>query len=153
DLSANFVMKVFENEMQDAHVGDPSRIAFVFDHNFAPASQNAAEALAAVRKFATKHGIANLFDSGCGSIHHVIIESGLWKPGSVIIGCDSHTPIYGALGAFATGVGNNSMAALGFAHSKCWFRVPETMQILLHSIPKPCVCARDVTQFVVGHIG
>src|SRR5690349_10972283 len=70
DLSANFVMKVFENEMQDAKIADASRIAFVFDHNFAPASQVAAEALAAVRKFAAKHKIHNLFDSGCGSIHH-----------------------------------------------------------------------------------
>ena len=153
DLSANFVMKVFENEMQDALIADPSRIAFLFDHNFAPASLHAAEALASVRKFAAKHGIRNLFDCGCGSIHHAIIESGLWAPGRVIIGCDSHTPIYGALGVFATGVGNNSMAALGFAHGKCWFRVPETMQIRLDGKTKPGVCARDVTQFVVGHIG
>ena len=55
-------------------------------------------------------------------MHHAIIENGLWKPGQVIIGCDSHTPIYGALGVFATGVGNNSMAALGFQHSLGWFR-------------------------------
>src|SRR4029077_6590956 len=74
DLSANFVMKVFENEMQDARIADPSRIAFLFDHNFAPATLLAAEALASVRKFAAKHGIKHLFDCGCGSIHHVIIE-------------------------------------------------------------------------------
>jgi homoaconitate hydratase family protein len=153
DLSASFVMKVFENEMQDGSIADPDRIAFVFDHNFAPATQAAAEALAAVRKFAAKHNIRHVFDGGCGSIHHVIIEAGLWAPGQVVIGCDSHSPIYGALGAFATGVGNNSMAALGLAHGKCWFKVPETMQIRLHGSPGPCVCARDVTQYVVGHIG
>src|SRR5437588_5230618 len=153
DLSANFVMKVFENEMQNSRIADPSRIAFLFDHNFAPATLLAAEALASVRKFAAKHGITNLFDCGCGSIHHVIIESGLWAPGRVIIGCDSHTPIYGALGAFATGVGNNSMAAMGFAHGKCWFRVPDTMQVRLDGVTKPGVCPRDVTQFVVGRIG
>ena len=153
DLSASFVIKVFENEMQNGRIAHPDRIAFVFDHNFAPATQAAAEALAAVRRFAAKHGIQHVFDGGCGSIHHVIIEAGLWAPGKIIIGCDSHTPIYGALGVFATGVGNNSMAALGFAHGKCWFKVPETMQVVLHGKTKPLVCARDITQYVVGHIG
>ena len=153
DLSANFVMKVFENEMEEAAITDPSRIAFVFDHNFAPATQAAAEALAAVRKFAAKHKIRNVFDCGCGSVHHVIIESGLWAPGKVIIGCDSHTPIYGALGGFATGVGNNSMAALGFARGFAWFRIPQTIQIVFHGKTQPCVTARDVSQYLVGYLG
>jgi 3-isopropylmalate/(R)-2-methylmalate dehydratase large subunit len=153
DLSSNFVMKVFENEMENAKIADPSRIAFVFDHNFAPATQQAAEALAAVRKFAAKHGIKHVFDSGQGSVHHVIIESGLWKPGQVIIGCDSHTPIYGALGVFATGVGNNSMAALGFQHSLGWFRVPETIQVFFHGETGPAVTPRDISQYLVGHLG
>src|ERR1700753_2572649 len=116
DLSANFVMKVFENEMQGARIANPDKLVFAFDHNFSPATREAAEALSAVRKFAARHKVRNLFDSGCGSIHHAIMEAGLAAPGMIIIGCDSHTPIYGALGAFATGVGNNSMAALGFAH-------------------------------------
>ena len=137
DLSSNFVMKVFENEMENAKIADPSRITFAFDHNFAPATQQAAEALAAVRKFAAKHGIRNVFDCGCGSVHHAIIESRLWKPGQIIIGCDSHTPIYGALGLFATGVGNNSMAALGFQHHLGWFRVPETIQVFFHGKDRP----------------
>lgn len=153
DLSSNFVMKVFENEMENAGISDPSRIVFVFDHNFAPATQQAAEALAAVRKFAAKHGIRHVFDAGSGSVHHCIIESGLWKPGQVIIGCDSHTPIYGALGVFATGVGNNSMAALGFQHSLGWFRVPETIQIHFHGAMGPAVTARDISQYVVGRLG
>src|ERR1700730_14179086 len=90
DLSSNFVMKVFENEMEAAKITDPSRIAFVFDHNFSPATQIAAEALAEVRRFAARHGIRNVFDSGSGSVHHVIVESGLWAPGQIIIGCASH---------------------------------------------------------------
>jgi 3-isopropylmalate/(R)-2-methylmalate dehydratase large subunit len=158
DLSANFVMKVFENEMEDAwgepvKIADPSRIAFAFDHNFAPATQQAAEALAAVRKFAAKHGIKNVFDCGCGSVHHAIIESRLWKPGQIIIGCDSHTPIYGALGLFATGVGNNSMAALGFQHHLGWFRVPETILVYFHGNTGPAVTPRDVSQYLVGKLG
>src|SRR5271154_203714 len=153
DLSANFVMKVFENEMENAKIADPSRITFAFDHNFAPATQQAAEALAAVRKFAAKHSIRNVFDCGCGSVHHAIIESRLWKPGQVIIGCDSHTPIYGALGVFATGVGNNSMAALGFQYSLGWFRVPETIQVFFHGETGPAVTPRDISQYLVGKIG
>src|SRR6202161_4969122 len=153
DLSSNFVMKVFENEMESTGIKDPSRIAFAFDHNFAPATQQAAEALAAVRKFAAKHGIEHVFDCGCGSVHHAIIESGIWKPGQIIIGCDSHTPIYGALGLFATGVGNNSMAALGFARGLGWFRVPETTQIVFHGKTNPGVSARDISQFLVGRLG
>jgi len=153
DLSSNFVMKVLENEMKNGSVADPSRIVFVFDHTFSPPTEQAAQVLANVRRFAAKHGIQHVFDCGQGSVHHVIIENGLWAPGQVIIGCDSHTPIYGALGAFATGVGNNSMAALGFAHGLGWFRVPETFQVLLKGKTRTGVTPRDVAQYVVGHIG
>src|SRR5580704_15473744 len=153
DLSSNFVMKVFENEMEAGSISDPSRIAFVFDHVFSAPTQQAAEALADVRGFAAKHGIKNVFDSGHGSIHHVIIENGLWAPGQVIVGCDSHTPIYGALGVFATGVGNNSMAALGFQYSLGWFRVPQTIQVFFHGETGPAVMPRDISQYLVGKIG
>jgi 3-isopropylmalate/(R)-2-methylmalate dehydratase large subunit len=153
DLSSNFVMKVFENEMAGESIADPWRIAFVFDHNFSPATEQAAETLAAVRRFARKHNIRKVFDSGHGSVHHVIIENGLWAPGQVIIGCDSHTPIYGALGLFATGVGNNSMAALGFGRSLAWFRVPETIKVVFHGQTQAGVTARDVSEYFVGYLG
>jgi 3-isopropylmalate/(R)-2-methylmalate dehydratase large subunit len=153
DLSANFVMRVFREEIGGGTILDPSRIAFVFDHNFSPATREAATTLNTVRQFAAEHGIRNLFDCGSGSLHHVIIENGLWAPGQVIIGCDSHTPIYGALGVFATGVGNNSMAALGFQHGKAWFRVPETIQVFLHGTPRKGVKPRDIAQYVVGLMG
>ncbi len=153
DLSSNFVSRVFEEEMAGEPIADPSRIAFVFDHNFSPATEQAAEALAKVRHFAARHGIRNFFDCGQGSIHHVIIEKGLWAPGQVIIGCDSHTTIYGALGVFATGVGNNSMAALGFRHGMGWFRVPETIRVHFHGNPAHGVNPRDIAQYMVGHLG
>src|SRR5262245_59784199 len=153
DLSANFVTRVFREELGDGTIIDPSRIAFVFDHNFSPATEEAARTLHGVRRFAAAHGIRNLFDCGNGSLHHVIIENGLWAPGHFIIGCDSHTPIYGALGVFATGVGNNSMAALGFQHGKAWFRVPETFQVFLHGKARAAVTPRDIAQYVVGHMG
>jgi 3-isopropylmalate/(R)-2-methylmalate dehydratase large subunit len=152
DLSSNLVSKVFEREMGGGRIFDPSRIAFVFDHTFSPPSQADADVLTEARRFAAAHGI-QVFDSGSGSIHHVIIENRLWAPGNVIIGCDSHTTIYGALGVFSTGVGNNSMAALGFAHGKGWFRVPETIQVFLHGELAPGVSPRDVAQYLDAFIG
>src|SRR6202007_2282084 len=116
-------------------------------------TREAAEALAAVRKFAARHKIRHVFDSGCGSIHHVIMEAGLAAPGMVIVGCDSHTPMYGALGAFATGIGNNSMAALGFVHESGWFKVPHTIKVHFHGAMGPGVMARDVSQYMIGRLG
>jgi 3-isopropylmalate/(R)-2-methylmalate dehydratase large subunit len=153
DLSANFVTRVFLEELGGGSILDPSRIAFVFDHNFSPATEEAARTLNKVRRFAAEYGIKNLFNGGHGSLHHVIIENGLWAPGHVIIGCDSHTPIYGALGVFATGVGNNSMAALGFQHGLAWFRVPATMQVFIHGATQKGVGPRDVAQYAVGYLG
>src|SRR5262245_56176209 len=152
DLSANFVTRVFREELEGGTILDASRIAFVFDHNFSPATREAAEKLFEVRRFAAENGI-RVFQGGNGSLHHVIIENGLWAPGQIIIGCDSHTPIYGALGLFATGVGNNSMAALGFQHGLAWFKVPETIKVHLHGRTGPGVSARDIAQFAVGHMG
>jgi 3-isopropylmalate/(R)-2-methylmalate dehydratase large subunit len=153
DLSSNLVSKVFEQEMGGGSIADPSKIVFVFDHTFSPPSQQDAEVLVEARRFAAAHGIRNVFDSGSGSLHHVVMEQGLWAPGQIIIGCDSHTTVYGAIGVFSTGVGNNSMAALGFAHGKCWFRVPNTIQVLLHGTLRPGVSPRDVAQFLEGHLG
>ena len=153
DLSSNFVSRVFDEELPGEPIADPSRIIIVFDHNFSPATEQAAQALLRVRRFAARHGIEHLFDCGSGSLHHVVIENGLWAPGEIITGCDSHTTIYGALGLFSTGVGNNSMAGLGFRHGMGWFRVPETIQVFFHGKAGEAVTARDVAQFLVGHLG
>lgn len=153
DLSSNLVSKVFENEMGGGTIAYADRIAFVFDHTFSPPSQADADVLSEIRRFAAKHGIRTVFDCGSGSIHHVIIENGLWAPGNIVIGCDSHTTVYGALGVFSTGVGNNSMATLGFCHGKGWFRVPDTIQVFLHGELQAGVGPRDVAQYLEGFIG
>jgi homoaconitate hydratase family protein len=153
DLSSNLVSRVFRDELGGGTIADPSKIAFVFDHNISPATQEAAEALVEVRRFASEHGIQKVFDCGSGSLHHVILEQGLWAPGQIIIGCDSHSTVYGALGLFSTGVGNNSMVGLGFCHSRAWFRVPETVRILLHGVLAKGVTPRDVAQYLVGFMG
>lgn len=153
DLSSNFVTRVFEGDMENAKIADPDRIAIVFDHHFSPSTEAAAHDLAAVREWVKRHGIRHFYDCGSGSIHHVIIERKLWSPGQVIVGCDSHTPIYGALGTFATGIGNNSMAALAFPYSLGWFRVPETINVVFEGELQPGVTPRDISQYLVGRIG
>ena len=153
DLSANFVARVFRERLADMAIAHPERVAIVFDHTFSPPTEASAEALQSVRSFARQHGIEHVFDCGSGSLHHVILESGLWAPGQVIIGCDSYTTMYGALGAFSTGVGNDSMAALGLAQGKAWFRVPERIQVRLEGTLTFCVSPRDVAQFLTGHLG
>jgi len=153
DLSASFVSRVFRENFSDTALAHPERVAIVFDHTFSPPRETSAEALKSVREFAREHGIRNLFDCGSGSLHHVVLEHGLCAPGRVIVGCDSHTTIYGALGAFSTGVGNDSMAALGLARGKAWFRVPECIQVRLEGSLGNRVSPRDVAQFLVGYMG
>lgn len=153
DLSANFVTRVFREELAGFSISHPERIVFIFDHTFSPPTEASARALADVRAFAKDHSITHVFDSGSGSMHHVVLESGLWAPGEIIVGCDSHTTIYGALGAFSTGIGNNSMAGLGFTHGKAWFRVPEVMKIELRGRLRGPVSPRDVAQHLVGSLG
>jgi 3-isopropylmalate/(R)-2-methylmalate dehydratase large subunit len=153
DLSSNLVSRVFRDELGGGKIADPSKIVFVFDHNISPATQEAAESLIEVRRFASEHGIQKVFDCGSGSLHHVVLERGLWAPGQVIVGCDSHSTIYGALGLFSTGVGNNSMVGLGFGHSRAWFRVPGTIKVFLHGKLSQGVSPRDVAQHLVGLLG
>ena len=153
DLSSSLVARVFRDELGGGTIADPSKIVFVFDHNISPATQEAAETLVEVRRFAAEHGIQKVFDCGSGSLHHVILERGLWAPGQIVIGCDSHSTIYGALGLFSTGVGNNSMVGLGFGYSRAWFRVPATIKVFLHGVLRKGVSPRDVAQHLVGVMG
>jgi 3-isopropylmalate/(R)-2-methylmalate dehydratase large subunit len=128
------------------------RVAMVFDHHFSPPTEERARTLQENRRFARRHDI-RLFDCGSGNIHHVAAGQGLVLPGAVVVGSDSHTPVHGTLGAFATGLGNYSHAALGMPFGKAWFRVPETVRIELRGETGPCVTARDVAQWLTGEIG
>src|SRR5215470_17428316 len=86
DLSANFVARVFREELEGGTVLAPSRIAFVFEHNFSPATEEAARTLHKVRRFAAEHGIRNLFNGGHGSLHHATIANGLRAPRQALTG-------------------------------------------------------------------
>ena len=143
-------------EMEKAgfeHVFDKNKIALVMDH-FAPNKDiKSAEQCLTCRNFSGKHEIVNFFDVGQMGIEHALLpEKGLVGPGELIIGADSHTCTYGALGAFSTGVGSTDLAA-GMATGKAWFRVPSAIKFnLIGSLPK-YVSGKDVILYIIGKIG
>lgn len=129
------------------------KIALVMDH-FAPNKDiKSAEHCKCVREFACKHDISNYFDVGKMGIEHALLpEKGLTVAGDVIIGADSHTCTYGALGAFSTGVGSTDMAA-GMATGKAWFKVPSAIKFTLTGKPSRWVSGKDVILHIIGMIG
>lgn len=135
-----------------AKVWDNEKIVIVYDHNIPANNIGSAEFQKVARKFAKEQGIKNLFVHGEGICHQVLPEKGFIKPGTVVVGADSHTCTYGAFGAFATGVGATDMAII-FATGKTWFMVPETYKIIVEGILKRYVTAKDVILNVIGEIG
>ena len=129
------------------------KIALVMDH-FAPNKDiKSAEHCKCVREFACKNDITNYFDVGEMGIEHALLpEKGLTVAGDVIIGADSHTCTYGALGAFSTGVGSTDMAA-GMATGKAWFKVPSAIKFVLTGKPAEYVTGKDVILHIIGMIG
>ncbi len=129
------------------------KIALVMDH-FAPNKDiKSAQHCKCVREFAAKHEISNYFDVGQMGIEHALLpEQGLTVAGDVIIGADSHTCTYGALGAFSTGVGSTDMAA-GMATGKAWFKVPSAIKFNLVGKPSKWVSGKDVILHIIGMIG
>jgi 3-isopropylmalate/(R)-2-methylmalate dehydratase large subunit len=151
DLSGYLTARVFEQEVRRP-MRHPDRVVMVFDHHFSPPTEERARILQENRRFARRHGI-RLFDCGSGNIHHAAVHHGLVGPGQVVVGSDSHTPVHGTLGAFATGLGNYSHAALGMPYGKAWLRVPETTAVELAGETGFGVTARDVAQHLVHQIG
>ncbi len=152
DLSGYLTSRVFEKEVKRS-IRYPERIVMVFDHHFSPPSEERARLLEVCREFVRKHGI-NLFDCGSGNIHHVAVRKGFIRPGTVVVGSDSHTSVHGTLGCFATGAGNNSHAAMIMPYGKTWFRVPETILVKISGRHKePAVSPRDVALWLTGKIG
>ena len=129
------------------------KIALVMDHFVPNKDIKSAEHCKCVREFACKHEISNYFDVGEMGIEHALLpEKGLTVAGDVIIGADSHTCTYGALGAFSTGVGSTDMAA-GMATGKAWFKVPSAMKFTLTGKPTKWVSGKDIILHIIGMIG
>ncbi|MEM1883053.1 MAG: aconitase family protein, partial [Candidatus Bathyarchaeia archaeon] len=126
DGTALLTIEAF-NEMGGRGLWNPSRVALVIDHVAPSATESFSRVHRVMREFARKYG-ATLYDAGSGICHQLMVESGLVYPGALVVGADSHTCTYGALGAFATGIGSTEMAAV-FMSGKLWFKVPETIRI------------------------
>lgn len=134
-------------------VFDKDKIALVPDHFVPNKDIKSAEHCKCVRQFAMKHDITNYFEVGQMGIEHALLpEQGLTVAGDVIIGADSHTCTYGALGAFSTGVGSTDMAA-GMATGKAWFKVPSAIKFNLVGKPAKWVSGKDVILHIIGMIG
>ena len=134
-------------------VFDRDRIAIVLDHSTPCKDIKSAQLCAACREFAKKHAITHFYDVGQMGIEHALLpEKGLAAPGEVIIGADSHTCTYGALGAFSTGVGSTDMAA-GMATGLAWFKVPSAIKVNLTGRLGPYVGGKDVILHLIGQIG
>ncbi len=129
------------------------KIALVMDHFVPNKDIKSAQHCKCVREFACKNEITNYFDVGEMGIEHALLpEKGLTVAGDVIIGADSHTCTYGALGAFSTGVGSTDMAA-GMATGKAWFKVPSAIKFNIVGKPSKWVSGKDVILHIIGMIG
>ena len=144
------------NEFDEAGFGsvfDKSRISLVMDHFTPNKDIKSAEQCKKCRAFAKRFDIDNFYDVGEMGIEHALLpEKGLVAPGDVIIGADSHTCTYGALGAFSTGVGSTDLAA-GMATGQAWFKVPEALRFHLTGALQEGVSGKDVILHIIGMIG
>lgn len=134
-------------------VYDKEKVTMVMDH-FAPNKDiKAAVQCKMCREFCNEYGVVNFYDVGRMGIEHALLpEKGLVVPGDVVIGADSHTCTYGALGAFSTGVGSTDMAC-GMATGKAWFKVPAAIKFILKGKLNPYVSGKDVILHIIGTIG
>ncbi|MBP5330835.1 MAG: 3-isopropylmalate dehydratase large subunit [Lachnospiraceae bacterium] len=155
-LGNDITTPVAVNEFKKAgfsEVFDKDRIAIVLDHFVPNKDIKAAEQSKTCREFACSHCISHFYDVGKMGIEHALLpEQGIVTAGDCVIGADSHTCTYGALGAFSTGVGSTDMAA-GMAIGECWFKVPSAIKVELHGRPDPKCSGKDVILSLIGMIG
>jgi 3-isopropylmalate/(R)-2-methylmalate dehydratase large subunit len=152
DVTTPVAVKAFQNIGVDK-VFDKDKVAIVPDHFTPNKDIKSAEHCKIIREFAHEKEITNYFEVGQMGIEHCLIpESGLAVPGDVIIGADSHTCTYGALGAFSTGVGSTDMA-VGMARGVAWFKVPAALKFVLKNKPAKWVSGKDIILHIIGMIG
>lgn len=152
DITTAMSIPVFE-EMRADRVFDPERIVLVNDHLVPAKDIASAEMSKAMRQFATKYGIQHYYEVGrSGICHQLVPEEGLVGPGDLVLGADSHTCTYGALGAFATGIGSTDLAA-SWALGKNWFKVPETIKVVYEGKLPKWIGGKDLILHTIGDIG
>ena len=152
DITAPIAIQEFK-KIGAKGVFDRDRVAFIPDH-FAPQKDiKAAEQCKMLREFSRQYDLGLYFEVGRMGVEHALLpEQGLVVPGDLVIGADSHTCTYGALGAFATGVGSTDVAA-AMATGECWFKVPESMKFVYHGKPGKWVGGKDIILHTIGDIG
>ena len=155
-LGNDITTPVAVNEFQKAGfegVYDPDKVVIVLDHFVPNKDIKAAQQSKTCREFACTHCVSHFYDVGKMGIEHALLpEQGVVTAGDCIIGADSHTCTYGALGAFSTGVGSTDMAA-GMATGKAWFKVPSAIRFHLTGSLRPNVSGKDVILTIIGRIG
>ena len=130
----------------------PEKIVIILDHCVPAANEKHASNHKQVRRFVQAHGLPHFFDIWYGICHQVLPEKGFALPGRLILGSDSHTTTYGALGAFAAGIGRTEMAAV-WATGQIWLKVPETIAVEISGRIQPAVSAKDVILHIIGTVG
>ncbi len=152
DITAPLAIKVFE-ELGRNEVFDREKIALVPDHFVPNKDIPSAQQVRLVREFANRYSIKNFFELGEVGIEHVLLpEKGMIAPGDLIIGADSHTCTYGALGAFSTGVGSTDLGVI-MATGETWLRVPETIKIVFNGKLNRWVSGKDLILYVLKLLG
>ena len=152
DISSPLTIKVFK-EMGAERISDPSKVALVHDHLIPAKDIKSADLSKTMRLFAREQGIKHYFEVGRSGIAHVLLqEEGLTLPGDVIIGADSHSCTYGAMGCFATGVGGTDLAA-AWALGEIWLRIPESIKIVYKGKLSEWVVAKDLILLFIRDIG
>jgi 3-isopropylmalate/(R)-2-methylmalate dehydratase large subunit len=152
DITAPLAIKEFKKAGFNS-VFDNKKIGFICDH-FVPARDfKAANNVAVLREFSRQYKIKSFFDiNHCGIMHVFLVEQGLVKPGYLVIGADSHTCTFGAIGAASFGVGSTDLAA-AMASGKCWFKVPATIKFIYHGELNKWVAGKDLILYTIGKIG
>lgn len=152
DITAPIAIQEFK-KIGASDVFDRNRIAFIPDHFTPQKDIKAAEQCKMLRGFSKEYSLGLYFEVGRMGIEHALLpEQGLAVPGDMIIGADSHTCTYGALGAFATGVGSTDVAS-AMATGECWFKVPESMKFIYYGKPGKWVGGKDLILHTIGDIG
>ena len=152
DITTAVALKEFK-KTGAKKVFDKDKVVIVLDHFTPNKDIKAAEQCKACRTFAWDMGVNNFFDVGQMGIEHALLpEKGIVVPGQVIIGADSHTCTYGALGAFSTGVGSTDMA-IGMATGEAWFKVPSAIKFVLTGKPAKWISGKDIILHIIGMIG
>nr|MBU1328520.1 3-isopropylmalate dehydratase large subunit [Candidatus Omnitrophota bacterium] len=150
DGTSMLVIDAFRN-LGAKRVFNKDKFRMVIDHSAPSPNIGVSEVHKKMRNFAKEHDL-KIFDIGCGVCHQVIPESGLVMPGSLVVGADSHTCTYGALGVFSTGMGSTDVA-IALATGKNWFKVPETIKITLNGKARKGVYSKDVILYIIGELG